>query len=60
MPDFDFDAFNRREFQQDSNNNYNESSAPAEPKPEAAPEERPMPDNPPAPDVPPAEEDLKW
>ncbi|MBX7140731.1 MAG: PUR family DNA/RNA-binding protein [Chitinophagales bacterium] len=60
MPDFDFDAFNRREFQQDSNNNYNESSAPVEPKPEAAPEERPMPDNPPAPDVPPAEEDLKW
>ena len=68
MPDFDFDAFNRREFQQDPNHIYQAPESPVDTNtteiPAAEPlteEKKPVNDNLPASEPPPAsEEDLKW
>lgn len=61
MPDFDFDAFNRREFQSDANNaTATDSIAPVDSNPEPLDGDKPTADNPPSADTPPSEEDLKW
>lgn len=66
MPDFDFDAFNRRQFESDPN--YNNNSAPETPVDTVAPrtEEKPAEEKPaaensvPTEPPPPSDEDLKW
>jgi len=69
MPDFDFDAFNRRQFESDQNYNANNSSSSvsettndmAEPLIEEKPaEEKPATENSAPTEPPPADEDLKW
>ena len=63
MPDFDFDAFNRREFQPDPNNNYNAPESQtniSEPPVEDKPASENSSSSSSSSDVPPSEEDLKW
>ena len=68
MPDFDFDAFNRRQFESDPNyNNTNNNSVPeapvdmAEPLTEEKPvEEKPAAENSTPTEPPTSDEDLKW
>lgn len=61
MPDFDFDAFNRKTFEGEMNHN-NNSESPADTAVPPAKEELPPPpaENSSSPAPPPAEEDLKW
>jgi hypothetical protein len=61
MPGFDFDAFNRREFQSDANNTTAADSIESvDLNPEPQDGDKPTADNPPSSDAPPSEEDLKW
>jgi hypothetical protein len=68
MPDFDFDAFNRRQFESDQNYNNNNSNSVsetpidmAEPLTEEKPaEEKPAAENSAPTEPPPSDEDLKW